>query len=154
MRTCNAAVVLLAATLTPAPAAYAQALNDLPVLATWSATDTRGQSLGMTTGIAVSRDGRYVLSGYYEQSVLSDAQSGKSLGVLAGHKSNAAVAFLGDGQRAITSRPPLRPRRSTAAMIGAGSDTNSPSPQATTGPTAPLRALQARCARRSVPASP
>jgi len=61
----------------------------------------------------------------------------------------SASAWL--GQRATTSRPPFRVSRSTADTIGAGSTTDSSGDQATTGLTAPLRVLQARCARRSAP---
>jgi len=88
------------ATLSALPACAQAALDDLPVLANWKAPD----NTGMVTAMAVSRDGRYVLSGYYQQSVLWDAQSGRPLNVLSGHDGNVAVAFL-DGQRAATADP-------------------------------------------------
>src|SRR5450631_2218061 len=80
-----------------------------------------------------------------------------SCGARRDSRSNSHMAALSAsawlGQRATTSRPPLRVNRSTVATIGAGSTTNSSGDQATTGLTAPLRVLQARCARRSTPAA-
>lgn len=57
------------------------------------------------------------------------------------------------GHRAITTRPPLRCRRSTLAMIGAGSNTNNRVGQETIGSIAPFPVLHARCARRTLPVS-
>lgn len=94
------ACVLLAGALMVWPGSPARALDQLPVLAEWKSPDASGQ----TSGIAISRDGRYVLSGYYERAVLWDAQSGRSLSVLRGHTGDVVVAFL-DGQRAATADP-------------------------------------------------
>ena len=55
------------------------------------------------------------------------------------------------GHRAMTSRPPLRCKRSTLVMIGAGSTTKRWSGHATTGVTAPFLVLHPRCAKRSRP---
>src|SRR5258706_12208690 len=89
------ALLFLGCAALPAMPAHAQAaLDELPMLAEWKSPNT-----GMTTAIAVSRDGRYVLSGYYQQSILWDAQSGRALTVLRGHDGNVAVALLG-GDRA------------------------------------------------------
>ncbi len=52
-------------------------------------------------------------------------------------------------QRPITSRPPLRPRRSTLVMMAAGSPTIRSRGQGTTAVTAPFFVLHPRCARRS-----
>lgn len=57
------------------------------------------------------------------------------------------------GQRAMISRPPFRCRRSTLAMIGAGSTTKRRSGHATTAATAPFLVLHPRCASRSLPSA-
>jgi probable F420-dependent oxidoreductase len=62
---------------------------------------------------------------------------------------DASVASAFVGQRATTSRPPFRCKRSTVAMIGAASNTNNDDGHGTTAAFAPFFVLQPRWARRS-----
>ena len=98
----SAAALLIAAltTVSLLPARGQATLGALPVIADWAWKDGRSGSVG---SIVASPDGRYVLSGHYETSILWDVQANRGLTALRGHEGSVYGAFLGDGRRAVTA---------------------------------------------------